>query len=113
MFVLLVFNAVLFQQANSKTIHVYVKEISSEVPKVPYDIWNGTRFLFGKDLFPDKLKDFNGLVLKATSFNFPPYTYQARLQVASHHFNIFKIKKNIFPPSVEVKYLIPAPDRGR
>ena len=69
-------NAVLFQSTKSKIFHVYVKEISSEVPKVPYDLWNGTRFLFAKHLFPDKLKDFNGMVLKSTSFDFAPYTYK-------------------------------------
>lgn len=71
-----VLNAVLFQSTSSKTVYVDVKEITSEVRKVPYDLWNGTRFLLGKDLFPDKLRDFGGLVLKSTSFNFQPYTYQ-------------------------------------
>ena len=69
-------NAVLFQSTGSKTFYVHVKEISPEVRKVPYDLWNGSRFLFGKDLFPDKLKDFGGTVLKCTTFNFQPYTYQ-------------------------------------
>ena len=27
-------------------------------------------------MFPDKLRDFGGKVLKATTFNFAPYTYQ-------------------------------------
>ena len=66
-----------FQSTDSASFHVFVNELSFRVPKVLYDLWNGTRFLFAKDLFPDKLEDFNGLVLRATSFNFPPYTYQA------------------------------------
>ena len=72
---------------DSTTFHVFVNSLSFRVPRVLYDFWNGTRFLFGKDLFPDKLKDFNGLALRATSFNFPPYTYQARPQVSSNDFN--------------------------
>ena len=67
-----------FQPKGPTTFHVYVNTLSLRVPRVLYDHWNGTRFLFNKDLFPDKLKNFNGLVLRATSFNFPPYTYQAR-----------------------------------
>ena len=65
-----------FQPKGSTTFHVYVNTLSLRVPRVLYDHWNGTRFLFNKDLFPDKLKNFNGLVLRATSFHFPPYTYQ-------------------------------------
>ena len=73
-----VLNAVFFKPKGSTTFHVYVNTLSLRFPRVLYDHWNGTRFLFNKDLFPDKLKNFNGLVLRATSFNFPPYTYQAR-----------------------------------
>ena len=73
-----VLNAVFFQPKGPTTFHVFVNTLSLRVPRVLYDHWNGTRFLFNKDLFPDKLKNFNGLVLRATSFNFPPYTYQAR-----------------------------------
>ena len=70
-----------FQPKGPTTFHVYVNTLSLRVPRVLYDHWNGTRFLFNKDLFPDKLKNFNGLVLRATSFNYPPYTYQARPQI--------------------------------
>ena len=73
-----------FQSTDSASFQVYVNKLSFRVPKVLYDLWNGTSFLFGKDLFPDKLEDFNGLVLRATSFNFPPYTYQARYIQDSH-----------------------------
>ena len=80
---------------DSTTFHVFVNSLSFRVPRVLYDFWNGTRFLFGKDLFPDKLKDFNGLALRATSFNFPPYTYQARPQVSSNDFNDKIFFKNL------------------
>ena len=83
-----VLNAVFFQSTDSANFHVYVNELSFSFPRVLYDFWNGTRFLFAKDLFPDKLKNFNGRVLRATSFNFPPYTYQAE---CSHWSTYFKI----------------------
>ena len=55
---------------------MYLRDISTvSVPNVPYDIWNGTRFLFKKDLFPDKLKDLEGKTLLATSFELPPFIY--------------------------------------
>ena len=83
-----VLNAVFFKSTDLANFHVYVNELSFSFPKVLYDFWNGTRFLFAKDLFPDKLKDFNGRVLRATSFNFAPYTYQAE---CSHWSTYFKI----------------------
>ena len=72
-------NAVLFSLTAKGTIHVHIKEIKPQDYQQsgkPYDFWNGERFLFNKDLFPDKLQDLGGKVLKATTFNFAPYTYQ-------------------------------------
>ena len=58
--------------------HVYLKDILPTVPHQPYNIWNGSRFLFAKELFPDKLRDLGGKVLRATTFQYPPITYQVR-----------------------------------
>ena len=72
-------NAVLFSLTAKGSIYVNIKEIKSQDYQQsgkPYDFWNGERFLFNKDLFPDKLQDLGGKVLKATTFNFAPYTYQ-------------------------------------
>ena len=69
-------NAVLCQSTRDEIVYVHVKKLSLDVPEAPFDLWNGSRFLFDRDLFPDKLQDFGGKVLRATSFNFPPYTYK-------------------------------------
>ncbi|KAK3874146.1 hypothetical protein Pcinc_020906 [Petrolisthes cinctipes] len=38
----------------------------------PVTTWRHHRFTFHSDLFPDKLADFRGAVLKASTFEFPP-----------------------------------------
>ena len=71
--------ALLSQTPKGIAYYVYLKDIKSASEQAPmdlYDYWNGHRFLFGKDIFPDKLQDFGGKVLKVTTFNHPPYTYQ-------------------------------------
>ena len=55
-----------------------MKDLRASIPEVPYNIWNGSRFLFAKELFPDKLRDLGGKVLRATTFQYPPITYQVR-----------------------------------
>ena len=69
-------NAALFQPTSEGSIHVYLKDLRASIPEEPYDIWNGSRFLFAKDLFPDKLSDLGGKVLRATTFQNFPTTYQ-------------------------------------
>ena len=54
------------------------QELTAIVQEKPYNYWNGERLLFNKEIFPDKLKDLGGKVLKATSFNLPPYTYKVQ-----------------------------------
>ena len=72
-----VLNAVLFQPVSNSSFHVYCKNLSETIPKYPYNFWNGRNFLFqNKPLFPDKLSDFGGKILKATSFQLAPFNYQ-------------------------------------
>ena len=60
---------------------MYLKDISPSIPHQPYNIWNGSRFLFAKDLFPDKLSDLGGKVLRATTFQNFPTTYQVKTMI--------------------------------
>lgn len=73
-------NSVLLSQTPTGIAYVYQKDIKSiseqERPVDAYDFWNGHRFMLSRDIFPDKLQDFGGKVLKVTTFNHPPYTYQ-------------------------------------
>ena len=59
-----------------------MKDLTASIPEEPYDIWNGSRFLFAKDLFPDKLSDLGGKVLRATTFQNFPTTYQVRTRIS-------------------------------
>ena len=74
-------NAALFQPTSKGSIHVYLKDLTAIIPEEPYDIWNGSRFLFAKDLFPDKLSDLGGKVLRATTFQNFPTTYQVKTMI--------------------------------
>ena len=74
-------NAALFQPTSKGSIHVYLKDLTAIIPEKPYDIWNGRRFLFAKDLFPDKLSDLGGEVLRATTFQNFPTTYQVKTMI--------------------------------
>ena len=74
-------NAALFQPTSKGSIHVYLKDLTATIPEEPYDIWNGSRFLFAKDLFPDKLSDLGGKVLRATTFQNFPTTYQVKTMI--------------------------------
>lgn len=77
MYVIKVLNAVLFQAVSNSTFHVYCKNITESIPDHPYNLWNGKRFLFQKkSLFPDKLGDFGGKILRSTSFQLAPFNYQ-------------------------------------
>ena len=72
-------NSVLLSHTSTGIAYVYLKDIKSTTEQKQvdlFDYWNGHRFLFKKDIFPDKLQDFGGKVLKVTTFNHPPYTYQ-------------------------------------
>ena len=70
-------NAVLFQPVSHSSYHIYCKFITETIPEQPYNQWNGTRFLFpNKSLFPDKLSNFGGKTLLATSFQLAPFTYR-------------------------------------
>ena len=72
-----VLNAVLFQPVSHSSYHIYCKFITETIPEQPYNQWNGRRFLFpDKSLFPDKLSNFGGKTLLATSFQLAPFTYQ-------------------------------------
>ena len=72
-----VLNAVLFQPVSNSSCHVYCKNITEDIPEYPYNLWTGKRFLFKeKSLFPDKLSNFGGKILQATSFQLAPFTYQ-------------------------------------
>ena len=72
-----VLNAVLFQPVSESSYHIYYKNITETIPEHPYNLWTGKRFLFTeKTLFPDKLSNFGGKVLQATSFQLAPFTYQ-------------------------------------
>ena len=72
-----VLNAVLFQPVSYSSYHIYCKYITETIPEKPYNLWNGTRYLFpNKLLFPDKLSNFGGKTLQATSFQLAPFTYQ-------------------------------------
>ena len=72
-----VLNAVLFQPVSNSNIHVYCKTLTETIPKYPYNFWNGRSFLFQKKaLFPEKLSDFGGKIIRATSFQVAPFNYQ-------------------------------------
>lgn len=72
-----VLNAVLFQPVSNTSFHVYCKKLTETIPKYPHNFWNGRNFLFKeKSLFPDKLSDFGGKILEATSFQLAPFSYQ-------------------------------------
>ena len=62
---------------SNSNIHVYCKTLTETIPKYPYNLWNGRNFLFKKKaLFPEKLSDFGGKILQATSFKLAPFNYQ-------------------------------------
>ena len=62
---------------SNTTYHVYCKNITETIPEYPYNLWTGKRFLFkDKSLFPDKLSNFGGKILQATSFQLAPFFYQ-------------------------------------
>ena len=72
-----VLNAVLFQPVSKHNFHVYCKGLAETIPKSPYNFWNGRKFLFQKKaLFPEKLSNFGGKILQATSFQYAPFNYQ-------------------------------------
>ena len=59
-------NAVALVGNSDGTFHVLIKEISNKKhDKLPvHDFWNGTRFLLNRDLFPEKLSNFEGKILE-------------------------------------------------
>ena len=70
-------NAVLFQPVSNTSFYVYCKNLTEAIPKYPHNFWDGRNFLYQKkSLFPDKLNDFGGKILKATSFQLAPFNYQ-------------------------------------
>ena len=59
-------NAVALVGSSDGKFHVLIKEISKQKHhKQPvHDFWNGTRFLLNRDLFPEKLSNFEGKILE-------------------------------------------------
>ena len=59
-----ILNAVVL--AENSIGHFYVQINKLETPKTNklYDIWNGTRFILDRNLFPEKLDNFQGKVMK-------------------------------------------------
>jgi hypothetical protein len=58
-----VLNAAAFVQRKATFYEVRIKEVS-EVSDNEYDLWNGKKMVFGKDIFPDKLRDLKGKVFR-------------------------------------------------
>ena len=59
-----VLNAVVL--AENSVGHFYVQINGLQTPKTDtlHDIWNGTRFLLDRNLFPERLDNFLGKILK-------------------------------------------------
>ena len=56
-------NAVAFVHRKSTLYEVHINEGSGTSSNV-YDMWNGKKMVLGKSIFPDKLYDLGGKVLR-------------------------------------------------
>ena len=57
-------NAVAFAENPFGHFYVQIKKLENSRSDKLYDIWNGTRFLLDRSLFPEKLDNFKGKILK-------------------------------------------------
>ena len=59
-----VLNAVVLAENSIGHFYVQTNRLDSSKTNRMYDIWNGTRFLLNRNLFPEKLDNFQGKVIK-------------------------------------------------
>ena len=59
-----VLNAVVLAENSVGHFYVQIKRLENPKTDTLYDIWNGTRFLLARNLFPEKLVNFQGKVIK-------------------------------------------------
>ena len=59
-----VLNAVVLAQNSIGHFYAQINRLDNSKTDRMYDIWNGTRFLLNRNLFPEKLGNFQGKVLK-------------------------------------------------
>ena len=59
-----VLNAVALAENPSGQFYVQINRLENSLDYPLYDIWNGTRFLLDRNMFPEKLDNFQGKVLK-------------------------------------------------
>ena len=57
-------NAVALAENPLGHFHVQIKKIENSRTDQLYDIWNGSRFLLNRNMFPEKLDNLNGKILK-------------------------------------------------
>ena len=57
-------NAVAFAENSFGHFYVQIKKLENSGSDKLYDIWNGTKFLLDRSLFPEKLDNFKGKTLK-------------------------------------------------
>ena len=59
-----VLNAVALYENLAGQFHVEINKIDNHGLHQFHDFWNGTRFLLNRNLFPEKLSNFQGKILK-------------------------------------------------
>ena len=59
-----VLNAVVLAENSVGHFYVQINRLENSKTDRLYDIWNGTRFLLNRNLFPEKLDNFQGKVMK-------------------------------------------------
>ena len=59
-----VLNAVVLAENSVGHFYVQINRLDNLKTDTLYDIWNGTRLLMARNLFPEKLDNFHGKVIK-------------------------------------------------
>ena len=57
-------NAVALAENPFGQFYVQINRLENSLDYPLYDIWNGTRLLMARNLFPEKLDNFHGKVIK-------------------------------------------------
>ena len=59
-----VLNAVVLAENHLGHFYVQINRLENSKNDKLYNIWNGTRFLLTRNLFPEKLDNFQGKIIK-------------------------------------------------
>ena len=69
-------NVVLFKEYGNSTFKMIRKRTTSDQNLSYVDLWDGNRLAKDSSLFPSPSRDMKGRMLKANTFDFPPFTYK-------------------------------------